>query len=461
MIAMHAQELLAPLTARVVGTPGRFVGVALDSRKLVAGQAFVALRGAQVDGHDFVADVAQRGASIAIVERAVDAPVAQLVVANTELALATIARLWRARCKARTIGITGSNGKTTLKTLTASILARTGRCHVNPGNLNNEIGLPLSLCALPQDADFAVCEMGAGKPGDIAYLAQIAAPDIGIVNNVAAAHLERMGSVAGVAAIKGALLSALPSTGTAVINADDAFAGYFKSLAGKRAQISFALDRVADVRGRIVSRTPTAQRLHIDSPAGPIEIDLALPGRHNAANALAATALALAAGATCEQIAAGLSAARAVDGRLVRQSIGNGVTLIDDSYNANPASMRAAIDTLSTAPAPRWLVLGDMKELGADGAALHSEVGGYAHASGIERLYAVGELSRHACAGYGPSARHFDSQAELIACLRADLVAGVTLLTKGSRSSAMDRVAKALSTHDAATDAAPGGSHAS
>jgi UDP-N-acetylmuramoyl-tripeptide--D-alanyl-D-alanine ligase len=343
------------------------------------------------------------------------------------------------------IGITGSNGKTTLKTLTHSILARAGRCHVNPGNLNNEIGLPLSLCALPHDADFAVCEMGAGKPGDIAYLARIAMPHISVVNNVGAAHLERMGSLRGVAVTKGAIYAALPSDGIAVINAEDDFAGDFRGLAGKRAQLSFALDRDADVRGQILASDAASQRLVIDTKAGSFTVTVPLPGRHNALNALAATALALSAGASLDHVRIGLETASAVSGRLVRKPLANGATLIDDSYNANPASMRAAIDTLRAQPSPRWLVIGDMKELGADAAELHRDIGAYARGRGIDGFYAVGELSRHACAGYGAGAHHFETQQDLIAALHADLVAGVTLLTKGSRSSAMDRVANAIS----------------
>lgn len=455
MIAMRLSELAAAIGARLVGADREFAGVVADSRKLEAGQLFVALRGERVDGHDFVADVAARGAAAAVVERELDVSASQLVVANAERALAEIARVWRARCRATVVGVTGSNGKTTLKTLTHSILSRAGRCHVNPGNLNNEIGLPLSLCALDAEAEFAVCEMGAGKPGDIAYLARIALPRISIVNNVGAAHLERMGSLRGVAETKGAIYAALPSDGIAVINAEEAFADDFRGLAGKRAQISFALDRTADVRGQILASEPSSQRIVIDTAAGSITVTLPLPGRHNALNALAATALALAAGATLDHVRLGLETATAVGGRLVRKPLTNGATLIDDSYNANPASMRAAIDTLRAQPSPRWLVVGDMKELGPDAAELHRGIGAYARERGIEGFYAVGELSRHACAGYGAGAHHFETQQDLIAALRADLVAGVTLLTKGSRSSAMDRVANAIS-----SQAESGGSHA-
>ncbi|MBL0042625.1 MAG: UDP-N-acetylmuramoyl-tripeptide--D-alanyl-D-alanine ligase [Xanthomonadales bacterium] len=460
MIRMSLAELASLIGARLHGGDRVFAGVVADSRKLESGQLFIALRGERVDGHDFVAEVAARGAAAAVVERVIDAALPQLVVANVEQALAAIARVWRARCRATVIAITGSNGKTTLKTLTHSILARAGRCHVNPGNLNNEIGLPLSLCALATDADFAVCEMGAGKPGDIAYLMGIAAPQIGIVNNVGAAHLERLGSTRGVAETKGAVYAGLPSDGIAVINADDDFASYFRGLAGKRAIVTFALDRAADVRGQILASDTASQRLVIDTRAGSISLTLSLTGRHNALNALAATALALAAGATLDQVRLGLETAHAVSGRLVRKPLVMGATLIDDSYNANPASMRAAIDTLQLQPSPRWLVVGDMKELGSEGPTLHHGIGAYARERGIERLYAVGELSRDACAGFGAAARHFDSQQHLIDALRAELGAGVTLLIKGSRSSAMDRVANAMLANGTPSGNDTGGSHA-
>ncbi len=251
---------------------------------------------------------------------------------------------------------------------------------------------------------------------------------------------------------KGAIYSALPSDGIAVINAEDAFADYFRGLAGKRAQISFALNHAADVRGQILASEGVSQRLVIDTARGSINVTLPLPGHHNALNALAATALALAAGASLEHVRLGLETVSTISGRLLRRALANGAMLIDDSYNANPASMRAAIDTLRAQPTPRWLVIGDMKELGPEAPSLHRGVGVYARERGIERLYAVGELSREACAGYGAGARHFDSQQALISALRADLVAGVTVLTKGSRSSAMDRVANALSSNEAGAD---------
>ena len=330
-----------------------------------------------------------------------------------------------------------------MKTLAASILSRGFRCHVNAGNLNNEIGLPLSLLRMPVQTEVAVLEMGAGKPGDIAYLAGIAQPDIALVNNVAAAHLARMGTLEGVAETKGAIYAALPPDGIAVINAECAFAERFAELARGRRIVRFALDRAADVTARI--RTlGSSTRFELVVGAGVLDVDLPLAGRHNVRNALAAASLALAAGASLDAIRQGLEQVQGVSGRLTRHALGNGVTLIDDSYNANPGSVRAAIDTLALERGERWLVLGNMAELGPRAEQLHAEVGAHARASGIERLVTVGTLSAAASERFGANAEHHASHDEAIAALRAQLHPGATVLVKGSRSSAMERVVNAL-----------------
>jgi UDP-N-acetylmuramoyl-tripeptide--D-alanyl-D-alanine ligase len=359
------------------------------------------------------------------------------VVADTLLALGDLASAVRAQRRARVAGITGSNGKTTVKTLLASILSVCGKTHVNAGNLNNEIGLPLSILAMPEDAQFAVLEMGAGKPGDIEYLAGIARPEIAIVNNVAAAHLERMGSLEGIAQTKGAIYAGLPAHGTAVINADDAFADYFTGVAGTRRVLRFGIEHAADVRAEIRG-VGSSSRFDLIAPQGRVEVKLPLPGRHNVMNALAAAALALALDAPLDAIKRGLDSAPAVAGRLIRHVMPGGWTLIDDSYNANPGSTAAAIATLaaetsSTKSGESWLVLGDMRELGADASKLHADIGRLAHEQGIARLYAVGDLSKHAALAFGANARHFVSQQELIAALAADahamIRAGALVLT--------------------------------
>ncbi|MFC4765233.1 UDP-N-acetylmuramoyl-tripeptide--D-alanyl-D-alanine ligase [Dyella koreensis] len=431
---------------RLVGTDADVTGVSIDTRKLGPGDLFVAIKGERVDGHHFLAQAAASGAVAALVERKVDAPIAQVVVNDTQLALGDLASAVRAQGNVRVVGITGSNGKTTVKTLTASILSRHGRTHVNAGNYNNELGLPLTLLAMPQDTDYAVLEMGAGKPGDIAYLAAIARPDIGLVNTIAPAHLERMGSVEGVAETKGALYQALPADGVAIINGDDAFASFFAGLAAGRRQLRFALDHKADIGADIIEQRVDGSRFVLSTPAGDAEVALPLAGRHNIANAMAAAAIALALDVPLDTIVEGLEQVPGVAGRLKQEAMPGGWTLIDDSYNANPGSLGAAIDTLALAAGERWLVLGDMAELGPSARALHASMGERAKQHGIDRLFAVGPLSAATVEAFGAQGEHHADKASLIASLKKQLHGGVTCLVKGSRSAGMEQVVAAL--HD-------------
>ena len=456
--------------------------IATDTRTLDANdgrsELFVALKGERFDGHDHVGRAADLGARAALVSLAVDAPLPQVLVADTERALASLAAAMQHARKGKVVAITGSNGKTSVKTLLLSILQRAGKAYANPGNRNNEIGLPLAVIDAPDDADFAIYEMGAGKPGDIAYLTGVARPDVALVNNVAPAHLERMGSLLGVADTKAAIYDALPADGVAVINADDAFAPYFGERAHGRRLIRFALDAAADVSARDLHFADDSMHFRLVTAQGEAAAMVPLPGRHNVANALAAAALALACGVSLDDIVAGLRDARPVAGRLVRHRLANGAVLIDDSYNANPGSLNAAIDTLASMDGESWLVLGDMRELGADARALHEAAGRRARDAGIARLYALGRLSAAAATEFGEGARVFDSHDALIETLRRDLVAVVgaasaaspsaqekklaaeaaptnlRILVKGSRGSAMDRVVKALLTNGEAAHAA-------
>jgi len=442
---------------RLLGSDVDVTGVAIDTRKLRSGDLFVAIKGERVDGHDFLADAKAKGAIAALVTRKVDFDLPQVLVDDTELALGDLASAVRAQSNVRVIGITGSNGKTTVKTLTASILSRHGRTHVNAGNYNNELGLPLTLLAMPQDTEYAVLEMGAGKPGDIAYLAAIARPDIGIVNTVAPAHLERMGSVEGVAETKGALYQSLPADGVAVINADDAFAKFFEGLANGRRQLRFGLDHPAEVVAEILEQRVDGSRFVLATPVGDAEVKLPLAGRHNIANALAAASLALALEVPLATIVEGLEQVPGVAGRLKLERMPGDWTLIDDSYNANPGSVGAAIDTLALAAGERWLVLGDMAELGPDAKALHAGIGARARERGIERLFAVGPLGAATVAAFGTNGEHFPDRAALVASLKQHLHGGVTCLVKGSRSAGMEQVVAALrnnSSKEGASDAA-------
>jgi UDP-N-acetylmuramoyl-tripeptide--D-alanyl-D-alanine ligase len=427
--------------------------VSNDTRTLAAGSLYVALHGERFDGHDFAADALARGASAMLVERLLDIPVPQVLVANAEVALARIAAGLQRDRRTQVFAITGSNGKTSVKSLLLAILQQVARdthkvVYANPGNRNNEIGLPLAVLDAPDDADFAIYEMGAGKPGDIAYLTDIARPQYALVNNIAPAHLERMGSLLGVATTKGAIYAALPADGVAVINADDAYGTWFEQhIVGRPARsrvLRYGLDHSADVTARDVRLTADGSRFTLVSPAGSTEIALALPGRHNISNALAAASLALAGGIPLAQIASGLGQAEPVPGRQIAHTLPGGAVLIDDSYNANPGSLAAAIDALAAARQEGWLVLGDMRELGPDGPALHAQAGQRARAAGLKRLYTLGPLSEAASAAFGEGGHHFTTHEALATALAADLHGGVRCLVKGSRGSAMDTIVKAL-----------------
>jgi UDP-N-acetylmuramoyl-tripeptide--D-alanyl-D-alanine ligase len=304
--------------------------------------------------------------------------------------------------------------------------------------------LPLTLLWMPEDTEYAVLEMGAGKPGDIDYLAAIARPDIGLVNLIAPAHLERMGTVEMVAETKGAIYRALPADGVAIINADDVFASFFAGLAGGRQVLRFGLDHKADIGADILDQRVDGSHFVLSTPKGDADVQLPLPGRHNIANALAAASIALALDVPLDTIVEGLEQASAVEGRLKRIAMPDGWTLIDDSYNANPSSMYAAIDTLALAEGERWLVIGDMAELGTNARALHAGVGRHAHERGIQKLFAVGPLSAAAVEAFGEGATHHADKAGLIAALQTQLHAGVTCLVKGSHSAGMEQVVAAL-----------------
>ncbi len=473
MTPIALSRIARAIGGRLIGDDRTVDALVTDTRRLEPAQAgaalFVALKGENFDGNDYVALAAERGASAALVSRAVDGlAIPQIVVADTERALAALAASIQQTRRTKVLAVTGSNGKTSVKTLTFAILEAAvaaldapGRAYTTPGNRNNEIGLPLAVIDAPDDALYAIYEMGAGKPGDIAYLTSVVRPDVSLVNNIAPAHIERLGSLLGIADTKAAIYDALPADGVAAINADDAFAPYFAERAHGHRLIRFGLDADADVSARDIALDADGSRFILVAPEGEAAIALAMPGRHNVLNALAATSLALGAGIPLPVIASGLNAARPVAGRLNLHRLAGGAILIDDSYNANPGSLQAAIDTLAAAGGERWIVLGDMRELGADAAALHAEVGRRANASGVVRLYALGELAAAAAAAFGEGGRVFADHAALVAALRADLAASTTsprVLIKGSRGSAMDRIVKDVLAGDGA--ASGGETHA-
>ena len=447
MKRLRLSEIARMTGGRLIGEDVAVDAVATDTRALPAQGAalFVALKGERFDGHEHLHELAGSAAVAALVSRQTGAALPQVLVADTERALAAFAAAVQAqRAGNLVVAITGSNGKTSVKTLVQSILERAGRTYATPGNRNNEIGLPLAVLDAPEEARYSVYEMGAGKPGDIAYLVDIARPQVSLVNNIAPAHLERMGSLLGIADTKAAIYDALPEGGVAVINADDAFAPYFGERAAGRRAIRFGLDASAEITAHDVRLGTEGSTFVLVAPQGRAEIALQLVGRHNVRNALAAASLALAAGAGFDAVVAGLNAARPVEGRLITHRLDNGAVLIDDSYNANPGSTAAAIDALAEIGGENWLVLGDMREIGHDEIAMHVEIGRRAKASGIRRLYALGALSSAAAKAFGEGGSVHESHAALAQTLAADLRDGVRVLVKGSHSSAMDRIVTAL-----------------
>lgn len=441
-------QVAAWVEGRHLGDDVTIEAVGTDTRQLPAGALFVALRGENFDAHALIPQAEAAGARALLLHRDVPTSLPRILCADTEEALGEFAAGMQRGRPAVVVALTGSNGKTSVKMLTHGILSRAGRTYLNPGNRNNEIGLPLAVIDAPEDAQFAIYEMGAGKPGDIAYLASIAPPQVALVNNIAPAHIERMGSLLGIAETKGAIYEALPDDGVAVINADDAFAPYFMQLAGNRRIFRFGVENGGDVHASRIRHEVDGTRFILHTPAGRADVRLPLPGAHNVLNALAASAMSLAAGAGFDAIVQGLENAAPVKGRQVAHPLGRGAVLVDDSYNANPGSVMAAIATLAQSGQDAWLVLGDMAELGAGGSLLHGEIGSQAKAAGLARLWTVGKLSRNTAAAFGAGASHFDSQELLVEALRRELAARaegpLRVLVKGSRSSAMDKVVGVL-----------------
>jgi len=421
-----------------------FTGVSTDTRRIAPGELFVALTGPRFDGHDFVRTAADAGAVAALVDHEVECDLPQLVVDDTLIALGRFAAAWRSRFSMPVIGITGSTGKTTVKQMIASILGELGETLATQGNLNNDIGVPLTLLRMREEHRFAVIEMGANHPGEIAALAGLARPGIGLVTNAGAAHLEGFGSIEGVIDAKGEMYAGVVDGGICVINGDQPWAEDWKQRAGARRKIMFGIAAAHDFHVNHAMRdTDNGVEFAMNTPVGIIEIRLPLHGQHNVMNALAAAAATWSAGAGAEAIKAGLEKVSNVAGRMHVEKLANGIVLVDDTYNANPLSMRAAIDWLAASGRRGWLVMGDMGELGADAESLHEDVGAYASDCGVERLYCLGTLSAAAAAAFG-NARCFADADQLVEALAADLEPGVTILVKGSRSSRMERVTSAL-----------------
>ena len=440
-------QVAAAVQGRLIGADIAVSGVSTDTRAIAANQLFIALAGERFDAHDFLEQAVASGAAALLVADVAKVPagVPAVVVDDTRLALGRLAAAWRAQFTLPVIAVTGSNGKTTTKEMIASILkaAFGDAVLATRGNLNNDIGLPLTLLGLDASHRAAVIEMGMNHPGEIAYLAPIGAPTVALVTNAQRAHLEGMGDLDEVAREKGSIFNGLPAAGIAVINADDAYAAYWRGVAGARPVRTFAIDGAADVIGK-VRQHGLETALDLRAPEGEAQIALRIPGRHNARNAVAAAAACLAAGVPMTAVIAGLECFAGVKGRLQRRAGKAGAEVLDDTYNANPDSVRAGIDVLASTIGRKLLVLGDMGEIGEASGQYHDEIGGYAKSQGIDRLYALGEAAKAAVRNFGEGARHFCNVEKLVAALDKDLGPDATVLVKGSRFMKMERVADAL-----------------
>ncbi len=446
MKAMLSQ-FAAACGGTLIGADGPYDGVSTDTRTLKPGELFVALRGPRFNANEFVAAAQAAHAAAAVCESQQPVAIPQIIVADTQKALVSAARAWRERFAIPVVGVAGSNGKTTVKEMTAAILGAAGTCLSTRGNLNNHIGVPLTLFRLADTDQFAVIEMGANRAGDVAELVEIARPTVGLITNAGAEHLEGFGSLEGVARAEGEMVAGLAADATAVINADDPFADLWRGMTRARVR-TFGVEQAADFTARELRTEIGAQgfvtRFTLHSPLGQVPIVLQLGGRHNVLNALCAAAAATAAGATLANVATGLAAMRAVPGRLQFKATRGGAVVIDDSYNANPSSMRAAIDVLGTMQGRKWVVVGDMAELGDYATESHREVGSYARARGVERLFAVGSLTPLALETFGSGAAWFADTEALARALDAELTSEVVLLVKGSRVNRLERVVDAL-----------------
>ena len=453
---MRIAQAAQALGARYTGVDAEFSAVSTDSRAIRRGDLFVALKGERFDGHAFVAQAAAAGAAGVLVQHASrDVTLPQIVVEDTLHALGRLGNYWRREFSMPLVALTGSNGKTTVKEMLAAILREACKATQSPlldpqscvlatrGNLNNHIGVPLTLLELRPQHQYAVIEMGMNHAGEISYIARLAEPDVALINNAGVAHIENLGSTEAIARAKGEIFAGLRPGGTAVINADDPFAPLWRELAAGKAQVDFALETKAAVTASYKVRELDSE-IVLNTPLGSARAVVPAPGLHNVSNALAASAAATALAVPTATVAAGLAHFGGIKGRLRRKRGLHGSTLIDDTYNANPDSVRAAIAVLAQARGKTLLVLGDMGELGRDAGAMHAEIGAFARQAGVARMFTLGELSAHTTRAFGAHARHFTRIEDLLAEIENVLAPDVTMLVKGSRFMQMERVVKSF-----------------
>jgi len=437
---LSLREIAQMTKGTLLGADTSLTGVGIDSRTINKGDLFVAIKGARFDGHDYLEAAATSGAVAALVSEPSTSILPQVRVPNTLQALADLATQWRRRLKIKVLALTGSNGKTTTKEMIRSILDNCHQVIATPGNLNNHIGVPLTLLSMRKQHDIAVVEMGANHPGEIGHLCGIAKPDISLLLNAAAAHISGFGSLDGVAKAKGEILENLAESGTAILNKDDTYYAYWRRLIKGQRVLKFGLSNNADFY--MLAKQGSMVRLSLAGTVRSCRIRLL--GIHNVANALAAAAASYAAGASIDDIVVGLESTSPVAGRLVMYNGINGAHLIDDSYNANPDSLAAALAVLEQAPGEHWLALGAMAELGEQSELLHASAGKQAKSMNVDRLFAVGDAAAIAADNFGKGGEFFTSVDALIPHIKAQLKPGVSLLVKGSRSATMDRLVSAL-----------------
>lgn len=446
---MMLSDVMKALDGKLLGNDTEFESVSTDTRSLKQGDLFVALQGPHFDAHNFIDEAKAKGAVGAMVSRKIKTELPLLLVADTRAGLGRLATTWRAKYATPMIAVTGSNGKTTVKEMLGTILGQSGPVLVTKGNLNNEIGVPLTLLRLEDKHRYAVIEMGANGPGEIKYLSSLVKPQVAIITNAAPAHLEGFGDISGVARAKGEIFSNLVDDGTAVINADDSRVGLWRVMVGKHRCVSFGIHNPADYTAREMHVNPFfGYSFEMHTPAGFIDINLRLPGKHNIMNALAASAGAQAVGLNLSEIKSGLEAMQAVKGRLQMKKGIHRSLVIDDTYNANPGSMRPVFEVLAAHRGRKILVLGDMGELGNASRAFHEQVGRQARATGIDLLYTVGEQASMSAGTFGKGAHHFKNQDDLIVALCTELNHEsdneTMILVKGSRFMRMERVTQVL-----------------
>jgi UDP-N-acetylmuramoyl-tripeptide--D-alanyl-D-alanine ligase len=466
---MLLSEIARAVQGKLIGEDVAIDSASIDTRTLASGQLYIAIKGKNFDGNEYIHQAELAGASAAIIHSGFPANIPHIVVGDTHLALAELAGAWRRKYASQdsagrpvsVVGVTGSNGKTTAKEMIAAVLSVNGNVLFTQGNLNNDIGVPLTLLRLSESYQYAVIEMGANHPGEIEYTSRYAQADVVVITNAGAAHIEGFGSLDGVARTKGEIIHTLKNDGCAVINRDDNYFDYWKSVAGARKTVSFGLDSSADVSASAIkteirinkgstSEKSTAMSaeflttFEVSTAQGTESITIKLAGHHNVLNALAAIAVGLSLGLDLSQIKQGLASVKPVTGRLQPLVGRSGNIVIDDTYNANSASLKAGLDVLKNCPGERWLVLGAFGELGPESPKMHEEMGELIKSSGVVRLLATGSDARNTVKIFGKGATFFDSQNELIDSLEQELKGNETILIKGSRVQRMENVAAAL-----------------